>query len=176
MLALFVVETSKNNKSDWMYIKQYLDTHFQKNPNDVVRPIYMAGKGNYSANRIMNEIDKQTRNYKSQVHKDMRIIIFLCIDIDDTTSSDNAKANEKKAKEIKDFCVKKGYNFIWFYKDIENVFLGHSVINKNKMEAAQKFLRNSKIINIEKFKYNDYSSCINGSSNLHTILLKYFIT
>ena len=45
---IFVVETNKKCKSDWIYIKDTIDRFFQYNQAQVkLTPVYMDGKGNY---------------------------------------------------------------------------------------------------------------------------------
>ncbi len=45
---IFIVETDKSCKSDWIYIKDTIE-HFYRYENTQVKftPVYMGGKGNY---------------------------------------------------------------------------------------------------------------------------------
>ena len=45
---IFVVETNKKCKSDWIYIKDTIDYFYQYEQTQVkFTPVYMDGKGNY---------------------------------------------------------------------------------------------------------------------------------
>ena len=50
---IFVVETNKKCKSDWIYIKDTIDRFYQYDQAQVkFSPVYMDGKGKYNRNRI----------------------------------------------------------------------------------------------------------------------------
>ena len=45
---IFVVETNKKCKSDWIYIKETIDYLYQYNQTKVkLSPVYMDGKGKF---------------------------------------------------------------------------------------------------------------------------------
>lgn len=45
---IFVVETKKKCKSDWIYIKDTIDYYFKYDQANVkITPVYMDGKGKY---------------------------------------------------------------------------------------------------------------------------------
>lgn len=74
---------------------------------------------------------------------------------------------------IKTFCIKKKFDLIWFYKDIESVFWGKSVI-KNKGIEAERWVTTKKRLSEESILDDDQFSYHDGHSNLKTVLSLYF--
>jgi hypothetical protein len=74
----------------------------------------------------------------------------------------------------KSFCDQNGFRFIWFCKDIEQVYLGKSIPDSSKKKEAESFLRKKKIkdVRINNLKVARYQ---NGKSNLCAVLDEYLI-
>lgn len=61
---IFVVETDKKCKSDWIYIKDTIDRFFTYNPAHIkLSPVYLNGKGNYRTKE--KEISLLESQYRS---------------------------------------------------------------------------------------------------------------
>lgn len=58
--------------------------------------------------------------------------MIICADLD----KEDYALNEK----LENFCLKEGYHLVYMNKDIENVFLGRSVKQTSKVNAAHNFL------------------------------------
>ena len=74
----------------------------------------------------------------------------------------------------KSFCDQNDFRFIWFCKDIEQVYLGKSIPDSSKKKEAESFLRKKKIkdVRINNLKVARYQ---NGKSNLCAVLDEYLI-
>ena len=89
----------------------------------------------------------------------------------------------------KSFCDQNGFRFIWFCKDIEQVYLGKSIPDSSKKKEAESFLRKKKIKDVRMSKAKniyDFSKAQipiklkvaryqNGKSNLCAVLDEYLI-
>ena len=63
---IFVVETNKKCKSDWIYIKETIDKFFNFNPAQVkLSTVYLNGKGNYNTKSKEKEIALLESQYRS---------------------------------------------------------------------------------------------------------------
>ena len=64
---IFVVETNKKCKSDWIYIKDTIDRFYQYDQAQVkFSPVYMDGKGKYKNK------EKEIRSEERRVGKECR--------------------------------------------------------------------------------------------------------
>lgn len=168
MVVVFIVETNSKTKSDYIYIKQLVSKRY--NSEIKFEPIYMNGKGNYR--RQESKVEKLINMYVHSGYEKSDVIINICIDIDNVTSVQEANANRLMNNKIKEYCGEKGYNFIWFYETIEEVFVGNKVNKKKKAEMAEKFLKMGLISNIDEtcLGKDEYIETIKGTSNILYIL------
>ncbi|MBR2498726.1 MAG: hypothetical protein IKB67_03330 [Clostridia bacterium] len=132
MLALiFCVECNKKSESDKMYISNVIKNFYKLDTSIKTRYLNFAGKGKYKSEKIKKEIEK----IKAEPHY-KQIKVVYCVDADKIQADpDTNKLNE----EIKKYCKKNNYEFVWFCRNIEDVFL-HKTINnsKEKIKAAKK--------------------------------------
>lgn len=135
---LFCVEAKKESKSDWVYIKETID-HFYKKSNEILlKPIYFDGKGNYDRNKIKKQILERVRGFS----KYGTSIVVYCID------TDNIFADPDRVREfetIKNYCNHNNYEFIWFCRDVEEVYWGKRVSDSEKVKMSQQFRKNNRI-------------------------------
>lgn len=166
---IFVLETNKKCKSDWIYIKDTIEYFYDIDVNNTkFTQIYMDGKGNYKNKQ--KDINKNIDQYAKGTKNSNSIVIY-CFDCDDYD------INTEAAKFLEDafrFCNDNKYELIWFCKDIERVYLKRKVAkNEKKMEAgkfkANKIIRNIDEKNLNADKYKD------GTSNILNILDKYLV-
>ena len=69
---IFVVETNKKSKSDWIYVKDTVDYFYKYERTEVkFSPIYMEGRGKYNSPKKQREIEQKISQYS--VHQ--KIII-----------------------------------------------------------------------------------------------------
>lgn len=164
---VFVVETDKKCKSDWIYIKETINHFFQWDQTQIkLSTVYMAGKGNYK--RKKSEIERLKAEYKAG-GKDNRTQVIYCFDCDDYdfNSEDNFFLQSAQS-----YCEENGFEFVWFCKDIECVFLGYKVDDTQKSRISAQFKNNELIkeVNENKLKANQYQK---NTSNILMILSKY---
>ena len=164
---IFVVETNKRCKSDWIYVKDTVD-HFYEYNNAYVKltPVYMDGKGRYKNKE--KEISTFISQYSSTSKNNASIVIF-CFDCDDFSSKPDDAAFLEEAQR---YCKENGYEFVWFCKDIEQVYLGKQVSDKQKKAESVRFAANKEIKKVEgrKLQFSTYKI---GTSNILAILDKY---
>ena len=171
MQVIICVEASKESKSDTIYIRNTIRKFYKIGQADVrFTYVCMGGKGNYSTKKIDKEIRDYVKQYKVGNPKGESVLI-MCFDCGDyDTEHDDAKFLE----DAKDFCRNNGYRFVWFCKDIEQVYLGESVPKKQKKESAERFAKSNGIagVDISILKLDDQYR--KGKSNLCTVLDKLF--
>ncbi len=167
MLHLFLVETNRDCKSDEKYISDFIK-YFYDVRGDKIEFIYLNGKGNYDKKeREINEkIAKYIRINKKDLNSSVRK--YLCIDLDNEyRNMQDININEK----IMRYAREKGYFFIWFYENIERVFLKKNVDDSQKKRESDIFILKNKIrnVNVRDFCCSK-DELRSGSSNLKTIL------
>jgi hypothetical protein len=143
---IFVVETNKACKSDWIYIKETIEQFFTFEKTQVkLSTVYMGGKGNYNSKKVEKEIKNLITQY-SVTGKNNRSSVIYCVDCDDYNNNpDDAKFLESVGK----YCDSKGYDFVWFCKDVEQVYKGKKVDDSQKKETAIEFKIKKEIRNID---------------------------
>ena len=162
---IIVVETDSKCKSDWIYVKETIDCFYQYDRTHIkFSPVYMGGKGNYQ---------KKEREIKSLIKKfgnnEKQSKVIYCFDCDDYDSNN---VTRRFLSDVQKFCEKNGYDFVWFCRDVEHVFIGQQIEKKQKKKVAERFkekksIKDVKLTKIEETKYK------NNSSNILKILDKY---
>lgn len=153
---IFVVEANKSCKSDWIYIKSTIDHFYEYDRTKVkLSPVYMDGRGKYKkkekeVNSLISQYSKAAKGNQSKV--------IYCFDCD---KYDNKNDDLNFLKTVKKYCDDKGYDFIWFCKDVEQVYLGKKVDNSQKKRESARFKRNNMItkvnpqsLSVESYKVN----------------------
>lgn len=164
---IFVVETNKKCKSDWIYIKDTID-HFYKYDQAQIKfsPVYMDGKGKYKNKE--KEISSLISQYFSGSKANQSVVIY-CFDCDDYDSEQEASDFLITAKR---YCDERNYDFVWFCKDIERVYLEKKVADSQKKKEAAMFKRKKLINFVEKNRLIATSYRAN-MSNIMNIIDKY---
>ena len=142
---IFAVETNKKCNSDWIYIKDTIE-HFYSYERTQVKfsVVYMDGKGNYNSNKKEKEIKSLTAQYRS-TSKTNRTSVIYCFDCDD---------------------------FVWFCKDVEQVYIGRKVDDSQKKKEAATFKARKQISTVDskKLLINNYQI---NTSNIMSVLDHY---
>ena len=101
---IFVVETNKTCKSDWIYIKDTIDYFFEYDRTAIkLTPVYMDGKGKYKNKE--KEISKNIAAYKAG-GKGRQTKVIYCFDCDDyNTKQEDAFFLEK----VRQYCAEQKY-------------------------------------------------------------------
>ena len=139
---IFCIETRNKKGSDWVYIKDTLDQHYQRSRTIKNSPVSMNGKMGFNNPKVKRKVDQLIREYKS--NGESRII--YCVDTDDWKTNPQQK---KEWQEVQDFCRTHGYDLIWFCRDIEEVFIGFRVDSSVKAEYAAQFRQSKAIQKLE---------------------------
>lgn len=167
MQLIFVVETNKKSKSDWMYIKNTIDRFYKYDPAHVkLSTVYMAGKTNYAKKE--KEIKNMISQYNIAASNNMSHVIY-CFDCDDYDINPEDKGFLKRTQE---FCNENGYEHAWFCKDIESVYLGKKVEDGDKTKEAVRFVSKKLIDKISQNSLKAMNFKAN-SSNLLIVLDKF---
>ena len=164
---IFVVETDSKSKSDWIYIKDTIDYFYNYDQSHVkFSTVYMAGKGNYK--KVETKITKLISEYAS-VNKQRQSRGIYCFDCDDF---DTNRVDIDFLEKAKEYCDEKQYEFVWFCKDIERVYIGKKVPEKEKTKEAAKFKSGKLIRNVNKTTLEIHRYAAN-TSNILRIIDKY---
>lgn len=126
---LCCVETTKQADTDYQYIRETIRFFYNEPSNIVVRPIYMESKSRYNSKSVIEQIKRNSQNCNNT-----NVIYF--IDTDDWNTSAN---DEKTIQQIQKYCIDNGYDFVFFCKDIEDVYWGKRVADTEKINAVKKF-------------------------------------
>ena len=164
---IFVVETNKKCRSDWIYIKSALEKFYSYDQAHVkLSVVYMDGRGNYV--KRDNDVQKLIKQYQAASKNNASKVIY-CFDCDqyDTNADDM-----EFLKTAQRFCKDKGYEYVWFCRDIESVFLGKTVSDKLKKREAETFKVRNLIQNMDVAKLS-VSVYRTNSSNMLMVLDKY---
>ena len=159
---IFVVESNSTCKSDWIYIKDTIEQFYQYDRAHVkLSVIYMDGKGKYSNKE--KAIASQIKTYQNAVKNgaSRRSVVIYCFDCD-----------EYDTNQEEQYCAYHDYDFVWFCKDVEQVYLGKKVDKGKKKKEAEAF-RCRRII--ESISANQLSAekYRIGTSNIMKVLDKY---
>ena len=167
---IFVVETNDKKKVDDIYINKFIRSYYDLSSNDVtIKFVHMCGKANYKNKTVVTKINK----FRNQNINGENIVIY-CFDTD---RIDKENDDIKFLKEVEEYCKNNLYELIWFCYEIENVFLGRTVSDENKVVEAIKYLGkevsyDDKIIKNLSIDKNEKKT--NNKSNMVLVLNKYF--
>lgn len=161
---ILCVETNKRADTDSIYIMEAVRHWYQLNNKTKISKIYMNTKSRYNSKDVLREIRKKTTDFSIGETR-----VIYCIDTDQyETNADHAKELEN----INRYCRENNYDLIWFCHDVEEVFLGHSIPDSQKVQAAASFRKKNEISKIQTGKLSCDVNC-NCGSNLLKILDKY---
>ena len=163
---IFVVESDSTSKTDWIYIKSTIEYFFKIGNSDYkLTPIYMGGRGNYDSKKISRSIEEKVKSYKAGGTNNTSKVIY-CFDCD---KYDTEPEDCEFLYKAKSYCEKNGYEFVWFCRNVEHVFLGKHVINRDKTKESSKFKSGKKYmdLNSETFSGKVYTD---KRSNLFLVL------
>lgn len=158
---IFCLETNKRAGTDYIYIKEILSNLYQMNNHVKISPIYMGTKTKYQSKDILRDIRQKTKEY---IHGETKVI--YCIDTDEYERvSEDANA----FRDIRQFCEEREYELIWFCHDVEEVFVGQSISDSQKVKVAKAFRNNKDIekLSRERLSEKGPKSC---ASNILRVL------
>lgn len=171
---IFVVETSSEDKSDTLYLREVLNYYFTFTSEMYDGPvatktICLNGKQNYKDKKILNHISNQISLFASQNPDSITKVIYFM----DTDSVDKEYKPGSFFYNVRLFCEESGFELVWFCKNAENVFLGkepEQLVSKTK--SAKQFVWSGGITKISKHCLMK-DSIEYGCSNILNVLAKY---
>ena len=134
-LLLICVETTNKAKTDMAYIDKVLKTLYVIDNETKIDYEYMESKYKYNSKKVQNRINNKLKTFKNYK-------VILCVDTDNI---DVDQSDAKKVKEIESFCKQNNYDFVWFCRNIEEVFWGVIVEDREKIIKAKMFGSKNKI-------------------------------
>ncbi|MGN0436163.1 MAG: hypothetical protein ACI4D8_06020 [Wujia sp.] len=137
---LLCVESNKKARTDYQYIESTIKRFYVDDRKIRYRAIYLGSKTKYNAKDKVKEIDENIKNFPG----DTTVIYF--VDVDDYEISPEIK---KLYDEIETYCNKKGYELVFFDKDVEDVYWGKSISNDEKVDKVAEFKRKQLINNVD---------------------------
>ena len=164
---IFVIETNKTCKSDWIYIKETIEHVFIFDSTQVkFSKVYLDGKCKYRNKE--KEIKSLIAQYKAGSKQNESIVLF-CFDCDEY---DCRPEDKKFLEDIQTYCDEKEYKFVWFCKDIEHVYLKERIENNKKKQRSELFMIRK---DIQSINANDLMANTFGDkkSNIINVLSKY---
>ncbi len=164
---ILVMETDKHSKSDYMYLRSFIDHFFLIDQHTKICPVYLNGKRNYNNAGIIKIIKKEQKLFYDSFSDGLSHVVY-CYDTDDL---DFNQDDQNFDKQISEFCESNGYFLVFFCRDIEEVFSGSRINKSDKRKTAESFYRGGKIKNIiiDKFKSEKKRKTY---SNLYLVLAK----
>ena len=131
----------------------------------VIRTVYLRSKTRYKENAVVKEISK----YKSDFPNN-NVTVIYCIDVDDYDTSPDTKT---LLDNIKIYCKTNHYEFVFFCRDIEDVYWKRRAKKKEKVPMAIAFRQKHQIDVIKESQLRK-TNCVKNSSNILIVLDSYF--
>lgn len=128
-LLVLCVETNEEADTDPKYIDKTIRQFYVVNNDVSIKYIRMNGKGNYNKRSIIKQINEKLSGDFDET------CVAYCIDIDNLADSDVLEVN----KNIREYCDKRNYKYIWFCRDIEEVYLHKRIAKSEKKRESIKF-------------------------------------
>lgn len=162
---LFCVETTKQANTDYQYIRETILHFYTDNKKNIFRPIYMESKSRYNSNAVLKEIRRKQKAFKGETH----VIYFV-----DTDDYDIAPDANRELNQIRSFCSKNNFDFVFFCKDIEDVYCGCRIPATSKVQTVEQFKRRHSIRTINSI-FLQSEEIKHHCSNIMNVLDKYWI-
>ncbi len=155
---VFCVETDEHCKSDQIYIKDTIERFFNYD-NSMVKFsfVFMGGKGKYRTKSVVTKIKQNIKKFslndngkkKTQNKSDAGSCstVIYCFDCDDY---DTDSTVSQFLEDVKQYCQDNQYEFVWFCKDIERVYVGKKIADSEKKRRAERFKRKNEISSVQK--------------------------
>ena len=164
---IFVVETNKKCKSDWIYIKETIDRFYYYGGVHIkLSTVYMDGENKYLIKE--KEVKSLISQYNGASANNVTKVIY-CFDCDDY---DNNPVDKEFLEKTQEFCKANNYEYVWFCKDIERVYLGEKVEDGHKNGEAKKFKEKKLIDGVNESKLLGENLASN-MSNILSVLDKF---
>lgn len=98
------------------------------------------------------------RQIRNVSHQSKVIYCFDCDNFDTNAEDENFLKNAKQ------YCEENGYEFVWFCRDIEQVYIGKQVEKSQKRTEAATFKEKKLITNVNVDKLLKKNYCVSASN------------
>ena len=157
MQIILVMETRASCESDYRYIKSAIDFFY-------VERTFKISKIFAKTKSELIKCDKKIREYTNKYQGTTKVIV--CADYDNSNHPDNAP--------LIDYCANNSYDLVWMNIDVEDVFLGRTVSDKDKNKESLNFLKRRNVYLSSNTVLNNPSPLIKRpASNLLVVLDQY---
>ena len=162
---IFCVETNKKADTDSIYITETINMFYEATNKISRKFIHLGTKSKYNDKETLKKIANWSKQFAIG---ETRVIYFV-----DTDMYERCPEQKKQLEDIREFCYMNNYGFVWFCHDVEEVYLGKSIVDSKKVLEAGNF-RRKKMINT--INANNLSSKVvrKNASNILTVLDEYF--
>lgn len=168
MQIVLFCEASSESGTDFSYIREYIhDRYPDKRRLIHIDKVSLGSKTKYEKGK--RKAADLIKRYAFQ-HKNEKQVVICCFDTDK-----GKQGAEETNDKIEIFCKTNGYELVWFNRDIEEVFLGQQVPDKDKLRCAKDFVEHGfiKRINDQIMMVTDPRKGHTGTSNLKCVLDKH---
>ena len=139
---IFCIETNKQADTDFIYINEVIKEFYQLDPHIKISPVYMNGRGNFNTHNTESKVSKLKKEYAA-ANSESATYVLYCLDCDRYDSNPEDRAF---LISVKQYCDDdEDRQFVWFCRDVEDVFLGKQVEKKQKHSEAVRFQTSKKI-------------------------------
>ena len=161
---IICVESDKRAGTDNIYIKETLE-HFYVIDNSVnLNFVNMGGKSKYDSSDVKKQINTYIRDYKLGDS-----VVVLCVDTDQLETNYEQKM---EFEQIERFAMSMDYELVWFCHDVEEVYIGNSIVKDAKKRTSIDFKKKGERVNVDKKKL-DCREKRKGCSNVMQVFDKY---
>ena len=170
---LLCVETNSKARTDYQYINETIHRFYVNDPKISYKPIFLESKSMNTAN-IRNRLKEL--GYYCNPYLGWHNLFTCVFGINSVYSLDDYDTNyetKKLFEDIKKYCETHAYELVFFCRDVEEVYLGKRVNDKDKVNEVKRF-KSKKMIEAvlpQNLSQNEYK--INGS-NILNILDKFW--
>ncbi len=161
---IICVESDKRARTDNIYIKETLEHFFVIDNLVNINFVNMGGKSKYDSSDVKKQINTFIRDYKLG-----KSVVVLCVDTDQLETNYEQKT---EFTQIERFAMNMGYELVWFCHDVEEVYVGDSIVKDAKKNTSVDFKKKGEIVNVDKKKLES-SEKYKGCSNILAIFSKY---
>ena len=162
--VVLCVESNGRSRTDYLYINATIKRFYRDDKKIAYRTVYLESKSNYNERSKVKEINKFVKNFHGQVN----VIYFIDVD-----NADISPETKKLNEEIRDYCKKNSYDYVFFVEDIEDVYWGSKINSNDKVKKAEEFNR-KKLINTVKEENLRAQVERRHCSNILNVLDKYW--
>ena len=136
--VILCVETNKKAKTDVVYIDAVIKQLYCIDSEIKLQYEYFSGKGGYKDTTVIENIEKDINALKERSLS--QVVYFI-----DSDKYDSNPEDQQLNTDIENFCRKNGYKFVWFCRDIEEVFLHKTVGDSKKKAEVLKFKKGNNL-------------------------------